>query len=234
MTTLTRILFPRLVIAGFALCLTGSVTAQSSEADSRQTRTALDSNGSTRLENDISPPLVEERRPRLIGPRIAGSVPASPSVPLLPGRFDRLLLTAIESHLGSPYHYAGTGPDAFDCSGFVWRTFQEAGFDFGRGPARSYWATFAPATRAEEGKFGTLVFFSGLAHVGIVADEKGFYHASRHHGVIYSPFDEYWLSRIDGFRRVPLDSMPVPAAAAKPRAPKPATNAEIVAQDNEP
>ena len=234
MTTLTRILFPRLVIAGFALCLTGSVTAQSSEADSRQTRTALDSNGSTRLENDISPPLVEERRPRLIGPRIAGSVPASPYVPLLPGRFDRLLLTAIESHLGSPYHYAGTGPDAFDCSGFVWRTFQEAGFDFGRGPARSYWATFAPATRAEEGKFGTLVFFSGLAHVGIVADEKGFYHASRHHGVIYSPFDEYWLSRIDGFRRVPLDSMPVPAAAAKPRAPKPATNAEIVAQDNEP
>ncbi len=230
----TRILFPRLLIGCFALCLTGSVTAQSSEADSRQTRTTLESNGSTRLENDISAPLVEGRRPRLIGPRMAGSVPVTPSVPHGPGRFDRLLLAAIESHLGSPYHYAGTGPDAFDCSGFVWRTFQEAGFDFGRGPARSYWATFAPATKADEGKFGTLVFFSGLAHVGIVADEKGFYHASRHHGVIYSPFDEYWLSRIDGFRRVPLDSMPLPAAGAKPRAPKPATNAEIVEEDNEP
>jgi cell wall-associated NlpC family hydrolase len=228
-----RILFPRLLIACFALCLTGSVTAQSSEADSRQTRTTLESNGSTRLENDISAPLVEERRPGLIGPRVAGSVPVAPSVPLVPGRFDRLLLTAIESHLGSPYHHAATGPDAFDCSGFVWRTFQEAGFDFSRGPARSYWATFAPATKAEEGKFGTLVFFSGLAHVGIVADEKGFYHASRHHGVIYSPFDEYWLSRIDGFRRVPLESMPLPAANAKPRAAKPATSAEIV-EDNEP
>jgi len=39
-----------------------------------------------------------------------------------------------------------------------------------------------------------------------VNDEKGFYHASRHHGVIYSEFNEYWLKRIDGFRRVPLNT----------------------------
>jgi len=225
----TRILFPRLLIASFALCLTGSVTAQSSEADSRQTRTTVESNGSTRLENDMSAPLVEERRPRALV-----SAPSSPSVPLVTGRFDRLLLTAIESHLGSPYHYTGTGPDAFDCSGFVWRTFQEAGFDFSRGPARSYWATFAAPAKEEQYKFGTLVFFSGLAHVGIVADEKGFFHASRHHGVVYSPFNDYWLSRVDGFRRVPLDSMSVPAAAAKSRASKPATNAEIVEEDDAP
>jgi hypothetical protein len=32
----------------------------------------------------------------------------------------------------------------------------------------------------------------------------GFYHASRRHGVIYSTFNDYWLKRIDGFRRVPL------------------------------
>jgi len=204
------------------------VAAQSSEADSRQMRTTLESNGSTRLETDMSvPPLIEERRPR-----IAGSAPSA-ALPLVAGRFDRLLLTAIESHLGSPYHYTGTGPDAFDCSGFVWRTFQEAGFDFSRGPARSYWATFAPPTREEQYKFGTLVFFSGLAHVGIVADEKGFYHASRHNGVIYSPFNDYWLSRIDGFRRVRLESLPPPAATARPRAAKPVTSAEIV-EDNEP
>ena len=155
-------------------------------------------------------------------------------VPLLAGRFDRLLLSAIESHLGSVYHYTGTGPDAFDCSGFVWRTFQEAGFDFSRGPARSYWATFAPPPKEEEFKFGTLVFFSGLTHVGIVADEKGFYHSSRHHGVIYSPFSEYWVLRIDGFRRVPVESMTLPAANAKPRAAKPATNALSVEEDNQP
>jgi peptidoglycan endopeptidase LytE len=225
-----RILFPRLLIGCFALFLTTSVIAQSSEADSRQTRTSLDANGATRLETEISAPtLGEERRPRIVG-----SVPSTAGLPMVAGRFDRLLSTAIQSHLGSPYHYAGTGPDSFDCSGFVWRTYQEAGFDFSRGPARSYWATFAPATKAEESKFGTLVFFSGLTHVGIVADEKGFYHSSRHHGVVYSPFDEYWLSRIDGFRRVPLESMPAPAAKAKPRVAKPATKALDVEEGNEP
>jgi cell wall-associated NlpC family hydrolase len=228
-----RRLFPRLLLACFALCVTfcvtGSVAAQSGEADSRQTRTTLESNRSTRLETDMSvPPLAEERRPRAVG-----SLPSSSPVPMVTGRFDRLLLTSIESHLGSPYHYTGTGPDSFDCSGFVWRTFQEAGFDFSRGPARSYWSTFAAPAKEEQYKFGTLVFFSGLAHVGIVADEKGFYHASRHHGVVYSPFNEYWLSRIDGFRRVPLESMPLPAAAVKPPAAKPANNAEII-EDKEP
>jgi cell wall-associated NlpC family hydrolase len=229
-----RILFPRLLTGCFALCVTfcvtGSVAAQSSEADSRQTRTTLDANGATRLETEVSAPtLGEERRPRIVG-----SVPSAPPLPMVAGRFDRLLLTAIESHLGSPYHYAGTGPDSFDCSGFVWRTFEEAGFDFSRGPARSYWATFVPATKAEESKLGTLVFFSGLTHVGIVADEKGFYHSSRHHGVVYSPFDDYWRSRIDGFRRVPLESIPVPAANAKPRVAKPATKALDVEEGNEP
>src|SRR3989441_11615949 len=162
------------------------------------------------------PAAVDDGRPRSV--RIPGAV----------GGINQLLLTAIQSHLGASYHYTGTGPNSFDCSGFVWRSFQEAGFNFNRGPARSYWATFAAPPKEEQFKFGTLVFFSGLTHIGIVADEKGFYHSSRHHGVVYSPFNEYWLSRIDGFRRVPAESMSLPAATVKPPAAKAANNAEIV------
>ncbi len=228
----TRILFPRLLVVCFALCITATVTAQSSEADSRQTRTSMDLNGSTRLETDISaPPIVEAGRARVVG--AATRVPVTATIPLLAGRFDRSLLTAIESHLGLPYHYAATGPDSFDCSGFVWRTFQEAGFNFSRGPASSYWATMPAPSTEDRYKFGTLVFFSGLAHVGIVADEHGFYHASRHHGVIYSPFNEYWLSRIDGFRRVSVDNMPVPAAKARSRTDKSANNTPASMEDNQ-
>jgi cell wall-associated NlpC family hydrolase len=149
------------------------------------------------------------------------------------GRFNTQLLTAIESHLGSSYHYAGTGPDAFDCSGFVWRAYQDVGVNFQRGPARSYWAAFAPPPKEEEFKFGTLVFFSGLTHVGIVADEHGFYHSSRHNGVVYSPFNDYWLSRIDGFRRPPLEWMQSPLNE-KARAGKRATNAQSVEDENGP
>ena len=113
------------------------------------------------------------------------------------------LLAAIDQRLGSRYKWGATGPNRFDCSGFVWSIFQSVGIDFERASARTLWSRFEPASPEEQYKFGTLVFFSGLAHVGVVADENGFYHASRHHGVIYSPFNEYWVKRIDGFRRVP-------------------------------
>ena len=122
-------------------------------------------------------------------------------------QFHDQLLTALESHVGASYHFNRTGPDTFDCSGLVWRAFQDIGIDFQRGPARSYWATFEAPAKGDEFKFGNMVFFSGLAHVGIVVNEKGFYHSARHGGVMYSPFNDYWLSRIDGFRRVPLHGL---------------------------
>jgi peptidoglycan endopeptidase LytE len=117
--------------------------------------------------------------------------------------FQQLITAAIDDRLGARYSWGATGPSTFDCSGFVWSTFHSAGIDFERGSARTLWSRFTAPAPDEEYKFGNLVFFNNLAHVGIVADEKGFYHASRHHGVVYSPFNEYWTSRIDGFRQVP-------------------------------
>ncbi len=119
-------------------------------------------------------------------------------------KFEPLLLAAIDERLGSRYRWGATGPDRFDCSGFVWSIYQATGINFERASARNLFARFAPAPVEEQYKFGTLVFFSNLTHVGVVADEHGFYHASRRHGVIYQEFNEYWLKRIDGFRRVPL------------------------------
>lgn len=140
---------------------------------------------------------IEERAPiKLLNPSVGGL-----------GRFEQVLTSAIEQRLGARYSWGATGPNVFDCSGFVWSSFQTAGIKFSRASARSLWSTFAPSTKEEESQFGTLVFFSGRRHIGIVADKNGFYHASRHHGVIYSPFNDYWLKRIDGFRRVPLTSL---------------------------
>ena len=119
-------------------------------------------------------------------------------------RYQPLLLAAIDERLGARYSWGAEGPNAFDCSGFVWSIFHSIGIDFERVSARTLWVRFSPATPEEQYRFGTLVFFSDLAHVGVVADEQGFYHASRRKGVIYSPFNEYWLKRIDGFRKVPL------------------------------
>jgi len=133
---------------------------------------------------------------------------ASVATPTLASaKFQQLMLAAIDQRLGARYSWGATGPSAFDCSGFVWSTFQSIGINFERSSARTLWSRFTPATPEDEMKFGTLVFFSNLRHIGIVADANGFYHASRHHGVVYSPFNDYWLSRIDGFRRVPLPTV---------------------------
>jgi peptidoglycan endopeptidase LytE len=124
------------------------------------------------------------------------------------------LFAAIEQRLGAPYNWGSEGPNYFDCSGFVWSSFHSVGVDFERGSARTLWHTFEAPTPEETYKLGTLVFFSHQTHVGIVADEKGFYHASRHHGVVYAPFNDYWLKRIDGFRRVPMASNVTPQLPA--------------------
>ncbi|MEJ7708865.1 MAG: C40 family peptidase [Pyrinomonadaceae bacterium] len=121
-------------------------------------------------------------------------------------QFKQLLSQQINHRLGAPYVYGAAGPWYFDCSGFVWSVFQAAGVTFERTSARSLWQDFAPVKSGEEYKFGTLVFFNNLRHVGIVVDETGFYHASRSNGVTYSPFNEYWTNRLDGFRKNPRSS----------------------------
>ena len=178
-----------------------------------------------------APSTTEESRPRVVKPLPLPSLTAASLN--LSNRFDQDLLTAIQSRLGATYHFNRTGPEEFDCSGLVWRAFQDIGVNFQRGPARSYWATFEAPAQNDDFKFGTLVFFSNLSHVGIVVDEKGFYHSARHGGVVYALFNDYWLARIDGFRRVPLGSMPAPIANHKTRT-KPAASAESDDDDNAP
>jgi cell wall-associated NlpC family hydrolase len=118
--------------------------------------------------------------------------------------FNQKLTLAMDSKLGIPYLYGSTGPNRYDCSGIVWTVFQMAGIDFQRSSASNYWREFEPAHGDERFKFGTLVFFNNLGHVGIVVNEKGFYHASRTKGVTYSSFEGYWGKRIVGFRKIPM------------------------------
>lgn len=138
---------------------------------------------------------------------VAGSAAAAANVVLSPAMaaFNQRMTQAMDSRLGIRYVYGSNGPNSYDCSSLVWAVFQDAGINFDRSSAANYWRDFEPVTGDERFKFGTLVFFNGLGHVGIVVNEKGFYHASSSKGVTYSSFDGYWGKRIVGFRRIPLN-----------------------------
>ena len=191
-----RKLFPQMLVACLALCLLTLNAFAQTDTRPRQVAKGLDADGTSRLETDVT--LVSEARTEAVD---LLKTPVGTPTQL---RFNQLMLSAIDERLGAPYVFGATGPRAFDCSGFVWSVFREAGINFERASARSLWAQFDAPKSGEEYKFGTLVFFNNLRHVGIVADEHGFYQASSSHGVIYSSFNDYWSERIVGFRRVPL------------------------------
>ena len=94
-----------------------------------------------------------------------------------------------EKYLGSPYRYAASGPNQFDCSGFVFFVFHEYYGD----QLRQHGINF-PRTSRDQAKIGTtisrdqlqvgdLVFFnngstSRINHVGIYIGGNDFIHAS--------------------------------------------------------
>ena len=196
-------LFPYALTLCLTLVCSISALAQAVEIRERQVETRDRQVAHNTITDDLTPVSADD--PIIISLASPEEIKAAAATPADSGfKFQQLMSSAIDQRLGARYSWGAAGPSRFDCSGFVWSTFKSIGIDFERSSARTLWARFAPAAPDDKFKFGTLVFFSGLKHIGIVADEHGFYHASRTHGVVYSTFNDYWVSRIDGFRRVPL------------------------------
>lgn len=84
--------------------------------------------------------------------------------------------------LGAPYVWGATGPNSFDCSGFVGYVFKSvAGLKLPR--VSSAQATFKPKISSMNMKKGDLVFFETtgkgrISHVGIYMGNRQFIHAA--------------------------------------------------------
>jgi len=74
-------------------------------------------------------------------------------------------------HLGAPYVYGATGPNAFDCSGFTGYVFARLGIQLPRTAAEQYGAV--RHVSVGDRQIGDLIFFrlggGGIDHVGIYA-----------------------------------------------------------------
>jgi cell wall-associated NlpC family hydrolase len=157
----------------------------------------------------VARPEVEESKvKKIVSSRAVGASSIIASRSIFSADVTSSMQNAIYSKLGIPYLYGSSGPRRYDCSGFVWAVFGESGMHFTRQSARSLWSMSEPVSGDERFRFGTLVFLNGLGHMGIVADENGFYHASSSKGITYSKFEGYWANRIVGFRKLNLNSNP--------------------------
>jgi cell wall-associated NlpC family hydrolase len=133
------------------------------------------------------------------------------------------------SFLGAPYESGGTGPDGFDCSGFVQYVYSSAGVALPRS-VREQLDVGVPVER--DVRAGDLVFFAidgrGVSHVGIATSAGAFVHAPSSRGVVREERLDapYWATRLVAVRRVIVSD---PAAGLEdhlPVAPSPGRTIE--------
>ncbi|KAB7887772.1 C40 family peptidase [Poseidonibacter ostreae] len=119
--------------------------------------------------------------------------------PIITNSSDTLISLA-KSKLGSPYVYAKTGPDSFDCSGFVYYVFNENNMSLPRTSINQ--SKIGPKITRAEIKKGDLVFFDTslkghVNHSGIYLGEGKFIHASsgKANGVTISDIDGWYKDK---------------------------------------
>ncbi|MBF6174107.1 C40 family peptidase [Nocardia blacklockiae] len=80
------------------------------------------------------------------------------------------------TRVGTPYSYGATGPDAFDCSGLVQWSYQQAGVDL---PRTSYAQLESGSPVSEDAlEPGDVVSFYGGSHSGLYVGDGNVVHAS--------------------------------------------------------
>ena len=105
-----------------------------------------------------------------------------------------------KKYLGASYLYGAstTRTDAFDCSSFTVRVFQENGINLPRTSAQQ--ANVGKEVPLSQVRKGDLVFFdtSGdgtISHVSIVVDTNTILHSATTTGVAYATMNSYWQPR---------------------------------------
>lgn len=113
------------------------------------------------------------------------------------------------SWLGTPYRRGGkSGDHGFDCSGFVGAVYKKT-FGLVLPPSALTISKIGQPITFAELKIGDLIFFNTLrrpfSHVGIYMGEGRFIHAcSSANQIKVDNLDQYYLKRINGFRRINL------------------------------
>ena len=135
----------------------------------------------------------------------ASAVSALDSAPKVNKQVEEIIQFA-KKFLGTPYHYAGSTPSGFDCSGFIYYVMGNFGMRLSRSSPGL--AEFGKTVKLSELQPGDLMFFkgrstrsAGVGHVAMVVEVKDgvikFIHSSTSRGVIIDTFNNsgYYVPR---------------------------------------
>ncbi|MGM0843653.1 MAG: LysM peptidoglycan-binding domain-containing protein [Bacillota bacterium] len=115
---------------------------------------------------------------------------------------DKLIQEA-KSHIGTPYVWGGAKIGGFDCSGFMYHVYNQAGMKVNRLTSGGYYNISYYVNKPE---VGDIVFFEntykkGISHLGIYLGGNQFIHAGDDGVMISSLDNSYWKKHFDGFKR---------------------------------
>ncbi|AOV08754.1 LysM peptidoglycan-binding domain-containing protein [Sporosarcina ureilytica] len=105
---------------------------------------------------------------------------------------------------GTPYTWGGSTPNGFDCSGFIYYVYSQAGVDV---PRTNTVGFDARTYEVDKPQVGDLVFFkntytTGISHAGIYIGDNKFIHAGGDRVQVTSLSDPYWSKHFDSFKRL--------------------------------
>lgn len=113
------------------------------------------------------------------------------------------LISIAKSLVGTPYVWGGTTPSGFDCSGFVYYVYKQAGMEISRQSAADYYNRSYFVNNPQP---GDLIFFEntykkGISDVGIYLGNNQFISASNDGISIKNLDNSYWKSHFDSIKR---------------------------------